>query len=599
MKNEEKLNKIKINLNENEKDLNAFLNEVFLSNNKRKIDLSHLHVLENQFEEFNENFNDSFKEIRNLNGSLKNFKLIDVRLQSSLNLVKDTSNLKANLQLISDNIHYKNYDLAALKVKECLSIPRNVIESEFADKVIPSTDSPSTPSITLEGYINDLNDIFSRNFASATESFNQLEISRYFKLFSLIHQYDNGIRLYSIFIINLINSRFNNNDDSHLISINRYLELILNVIDGHAPVILKYYGEVYMSNVIKSLIEVIDNRFKVTYTNWLNENKSNLQEKDNLSIMNTHINEIISFTSNWFNFKSFIIDSYSSYKLTFIEILDTSLINKTVNESLLLYYENLELTYFNKTINFVLTSPETEIETEGQPYTSSTLDDSFYILNIVIGRLLKSSNNTEFLNNISDKLIKIFKSLYIDTYLRDFNNNLNGILKRHNKVIFKENDKQFIYLIVSINNLDLSVNYTLNLVSNYINSNIQKETIIKFKQISDYARSSTNACIDKLFIQIFKNRISEILLECCKHTTYNQNLQINDGGEFIKKFKNKFNSLLQFFKPSLSSSNYTNLLMKCIGHLVQSWETLIFKMKFTNVSEIANCIENIFKLMLY
>ena len=73
MKNEEKLNKIKINLNENEKDLNAFLNEVFLSNNKRKIDLSHLHVLENQFEEFNENFNDSFKEIRNLNGSLKNF----------------------------------------------------------------------------------------------------------------------------------------------------------------------------------------------------------------------------------------------------------------------------------------------------------------------------------------------------------------------------------------------------------------------------------------------------------------------------------------------------------------------------------------------
>ncbi|CAK7891055.1 conserved oligomeric Golgi complex subunit 4 [[Candida] anglica] len=191
-------------------------------------------------------------------------------LDSEIQKVKETLDFVTNIQTLKNNINqanyaleHKNWTLAAQCIHNVHSKEfEEIINGKFASVVIPSTDIPELPHVTLGQWKEQLSKEFERCFNEAANQRNVPEITKYFQLFPLIDREEVGLTCYSKFICSIVAdtsrslvgsiSRSGNESQTGIYSSvsSQLFESISMMLSQHGPMIKKYYGSTYPNALV-------------------------------------------------------------------------------------------------------------------------------------------------------------------------------------------------------------------------------------------------------------------------------------------------------------------------------------------------------------
>ncbi|KAK6204845.1 COG4 transport protein-domain-containing protein [Scheffersomyces amazonensis] len=208
-------------------------------------------------------------------------------LDEEIGNVNKTLEFVTNIQLLRNNINqasyaieHKNYELAA----QCIStinskLSKELINGRFASIVIPSTDIPELPEVTINSWIDKLTEIFKLKFDEAAKARNVEDLTKYFQLFPLINQEEIGLNCYSKFICQIINDTSKNliistasvpaDDLKAGIFATITMQLFENIsmmLSQHGPLIKRYYSSTYpsaLNYVITKIQREIDSQIGI------------------------------------------------------------------------------------------------------------------------------------------------------------------------------------------------------------------------------------------------------------------------------------------------------------------------------------------------
>lgn len=162
-----------------------------------------------------------------------------------------TQDLKASLSTLSTAIDQGDWELATRHAQKAMSVPPEVINSEFAARVVPSTEQPLTPAQTLLELREKLLAVFTQRFHHATmESRDEAEASRFFRLFPLVGWRSEGLDAYSTFARGMIREKgkailtaAHRGNVPHAQLLTALFEQLALLIDTHQAVVDRHYGD--------------------------------------------------------------------------------------------------------------------------------------------------------------------------------------------------------------------------------------------------------------------------------------------------------------------------------------------------------------------
>ncbi|CAK9435374.1 uncharacterized protein LODBEIA_P01010 [Lodderomyces beijingensis] len=196
-------------------------------------------------------------------------------VNKTLKYVEDMQLLKTNINQISYAIEHKNWESAARCIHTIQTkIPKELISSEFASVVIPSTEIPELPQMSIAKWTDQLTEVFKSQFTDAAKRRDVEKLTMYFQLFPLLEKEEVGLTCYAKFICEIINessknltSTVNNIHSNDLkpgifsIVTMQLFENVSMMLSQHGPLIKKYYISTYpdaLTFVINKLQREVD-----------------------------------------------------------------------------------------------------------------------------------------------------------------------------------------------------------------------------------------------------------------------------------------------------------------------------------------------------
>lgn len=226
-------------------------------------------------------------------------------------VVEQVSSLRSSLQGIHSAMEMRDWERAAQLASTALSVPKEIIQSQFALKMVPSSELPGEPLETLTKACDEMEQIFLREFSKAASALlkqsgndgssaasdaasagsagesgskgpnnegNQL--TRYFKMFPLIGRSETGLRIYSQFICQIIAQLARNllisaaratkdNPAFYAAALSRLYENVAVLVEQHSRLIQKHYGSAVMEQVLPQVqIEIDKQSLLIVDTFW-------------------------------------------------------------------------------------------------------------------------------------------------------------------------------------------------------------------------------------------------------------------------------------------------------------------------------------------
>lgn len=228
-------------------------------------------------------------------------------------VVEQVSTLRSSLQGIHSAMEMRDWERAAQLASTALSVPEEVAKSQFAMKMVPSSELPDEPVQTLTKACDEMEQIFLREFSKAASALlkqpskdnsrsksdsanagsaaangvkegtpngggNQL--TRYFKMFPLIGRRETGLRIYSQFICQIIAQLARNllvsaakatkeNPTFYAAALSRLYENVAVLIEQHSRLIQKHYGSEVMVQVLPQVqLEIDKQSLLIVDTFW-------------------------------------------------------------------------------------------------------------------------------------------------------------------------------------------------------------------------------------------------------------------------------------------------------------------------------------------
>ncbi|OAD74722.1 hypothetical protein PHYBLDRAFT_76593 [Phycomyces blakesleeanus NRRL 1555(-)] len=224
------------------------------------------------------------------------------RAKEAIKYVEDVQELKYCVAGVQEAIRRKDYDEAAGLLQRASRIDKAILEGSLAEFTVPNSENPDHPAKTLADAKASLFKIFSQRFDDAVAQRNEADITRYFKLFPLIHCQTEGLDKYSRFVCNIIKARcaeeLRIGETAAPIyfadAMTRLFENIAVLIDQHQPFVEKHYGSGKMLRVLQRLQEEADIQSGNILDRLLQTRKleSKLVEIQSISITKMRLNNV-------------------------------------------------------------------------------------------------------------------------------------------------------------------------------------------------------------------------------------------------------------------------------------------------------------------
>lgn len=216
-----------------------------------------------------------------ISSSVKRLDLEQSRVKATLQVVDQVAELKACvLGVVGSMGAPQDWETAASYLSRASKIPEEVINGPFAARIVPTSEVPDAPNVTLENASESLCGLFSRQFEKAVEANDGAKITRFFKLFPLIGRSDVGLDLYGRYVCQGVAARARANLNAgtggsqskdgffYANALTRLFEHIAQIIDGHGTLIERHYGSGSMIRVIERLQLEADRQGGIILDTW-------------------------------------------------------------------------------------------------------------------------------------------------------------------------------------------------------------------------------------------------------------------------------------------------------------------------------------------
>ncbi|EIW72587.1 hypothetical protein TREMEDRAFT_70757 [Tremella mesenterica DSM 1558] len=314
------------------------------------------------------------------------------------------------------------------------------------------------------------------------------------------------------------------------------------------------------------------------------------------------LGELVALGGRWAMFKRFVWDRVvedkeaDEKKMDDMEIVEQSGSQKAIENLLKVYYEPLEIWFLRTSIEKAHRLETPDLST--RPHLSSILDDTFYLLKLILNRVL-SCGSLSSLRVMRHKIGEVIEKDYI------------GVLRRKMDGVYalphatgvereKRERDQKIAFIIWLNDLDTSADYVERLVDELRRSLPQiflpaqeKDVLGELDVIAELAgrfRASCRSGLEQLFNQLTRPKLRSVLDECYKDVSY----LLDDDGfaeaeemDLVRKrFIRVWEGLVDGYRETFTDHNYQAFFSMTLEILVRPWEKLIMNMKYTELGAI-------------
>lgn len=202
---------------------------------------------------------------KTINNDIMTIDREDKLINKTLQFVSQTKILKQNISIINSALESKNYMLAAKSIQEIRSLPREIIESEFAKKTVPSSEIPEEPSILLDNWCKQFTSLLRTNFLEAAKSQDVQQLTMMFKMFPMVGQKNLGLDVYSKYVCDIIAEESRKIMTSEAKkngvfgqALFHLFGIVSTIINDHSKVISSCYGTTYMIHVMEKVEKEAD-----------------------------------------------------------------------------------------------------------------------------------------------------------------------------------------------------------------------------------------------------------------------------------------------------------------------------------------------------
>ncbi|ORY88716.1 COG4 transport protein-domain-containing protein [Leucosporidium creatinivorum] len=206
------------------------------------------------------------------------------RVKSSIEVVQAVQDLKSSISSLDLAMQKQDWEAATRFMQRARGIDAEIVASKFAEAVVPTSDLPSTPSLTLSTLHSTLLDTFLTSFRTASSTGDTNNINRFFKLFPMIDEEEKGLGVYAEWVGGVLRSKSGGaaaagaggktQSPTHFSTLLTTLfESIALIISQHQPVVEKYYGPGKMVFVAGALLEECDRLGEKVLSHWEQERR--------------------------------------------------------------------------------------------------------------------------------------------------------------------------------------------------------------------------------------------------------------------------------------------------------------------------------------
>ncbi|KAL7424811.1 Golgi transport complex subunit 4 [Cryptotrichosporon argae] len=313
------------------------------------------------------------------------------------------------------------------------------------------------------------------------------------------------------------------------------------------------------------------------------------------------LGELVALGGRWALFRRFVwgrlTDEDAKQGEDDMEIVEQSESQKAIENLLRTYYEPLELWFLRTSIEKAhrLDAPETST----RPHLSSILDDTFYLLKLVLARVL-SAGSLPTLRGMREKVVRIVEDDYM------------GVLQRKMEAVYagampgdraekerKERDQKSAFIIY-LNDLDVSADYVDRLLDEtraslpqvWVDADLAsvRDELDILGDLSGRFRSACRSGLEQLFNQLTRPRLRPLLDECYKDVSYvldeDAFADAEEHDAVRKRFARAWDGVVDGYKDALTEHNYQTFFSMTVETLVRPWEKMVMGMRFTELGAI-------------
>ncbi|KAF7359494.1 Cog4 domain-containing protein [Mycena sanguinolenta] len=567
------------------------------------------------------------------------------RVREAGDRVGQVMDLKTSLAALQSSIDSQDWESAARHCARAMSLPLEVISGQFAETAVPTSDSHLPPAQTLQAAREHLLTIFRQQFEQASRSRDSTTTSRFFKLFPAIGWEEEGLQAYAAFVVDLVRVRAPASAKTssplyYITALTALFESIALIVEQHQPVVEKYYGKGKMQSVVARLLEECDRVAKGLIEGWEEERAikrklTDVAENPPLTLTSHNnaarrqqssmvpdedlvdpreidkvVSEVVIMVGRWNLFKKFLSRSLEESPENesdvaqpppeLVATLEATASQHLFEETLRSRYMPLEVWYTRTTIDKA--HRLSSADSSQVPVTTTTPDDVFYILKIVLSRVLSTGSVKtveqmfEQLRDIMDKdYVGVIKKKLDDVYRSSGSAgpNVRGEkAERENRTAF----------IILLNDLDLSSSHLERLTRDLAASPTStqhfldnqhpavKNHITIFSNLVAKFRSALRSGIEQLFNQLMRPKLRNLITEVYKDVSYVLDDDSYSAAEYNdvvrKRFVKAWEGLVDGYKDTFTESNYRLFFGLALDVLLRPWEKFMMGFKFTELGAI-------------
>ncbi|EKM55831.1 uncharacterized protein PHACADRAFT_209352 [Phanerochaete carnosa HHB-10118-sp] len=437
-------------------------------------------------------------------------------------------------------------------------------------------------------------------------------------------------------------------------------ESVAMIVDQHQPVVEKYYGLGKMTSVLKRLLQESDRVTKDLIEGWEEERamKRKLADISNPSFQSLNtpapirrvashagavdedqvdareidrvLTEVAGMAGRWSLFRKFLYERLKDSEdededqsndrsrpqtpqppptarsqafepvdtgvSDALEAIEASSSRQLMEDTLSTYYVPMEVWYSRTIIDKAHSLSKPDFSQ--LPAITTTPDDAFYILKVVLSRLL-SSGTVKIVEKASEALREAMDRDYA------------GVIKRKLDDVYrtggsgpsargeKESRQAFIILL---NDLDISSSHMERLTrelcsstlitQNFLDSEADqvKDAISSFNNLVPRFRSTLRAGIEQLFNQLLRPKLRMFIPDVYKDVSYvldDASYAVAEINDVVRKrFVKAWEGLVEGYKDTFTESNFRLFFGLALDVLVRPWEKFVMALKYTELGAV-------------
>lgn len=219
-----------------------------------------------------------------ISSAVRRLDLEQARVKATLEMVEQVAELKACVLGVAGSMGApQDWETAATYLHRASKIPAEVVRGSFAAEMVPTSEVPDPPDVTLDSAAESLCGLFLREFEKAVKENDGAKITRFFKLFPLIGRSDVGLDVYGRYVCQGVASRARANLNAgtggsqsrdgffYANALTKLFEHIAQIIDGHGSLVERHYGPGRMGRVIDRLQVEADVQGGIILDTWSDE----------------------------------------------------------------------------------------------------------------------------------------------------------------------------------------------------------------------------------------------------------------------------------------------------------------------------------------